>query len=59
MHEDAVELNQMVEATAMAIGQSAAHVIKDHYVTMMLREVLSNNEQLVFKGELPYPDVTG
>ncbi len=50
LHEDAVELNQMVEATAMAIGQPAAHVIKDYYVTMMLREVLSNNEQLVFKG---------
>lgn len=50
LHEDGDQLLRVGEIVAQSVGQPVPYVVKDYYVTLMLREMLSANEQLVFKG---------
>lgn len=50
LHEDGDQLVRVSEIVARWAGQPASHVVKDYYVTLMLRETLAANDQLVFKG---------
>lgn len=50
LHEDGDQLLHVSEIVAQWANQPVSHVVKDYYVTLMLRETLSANDQLVFKG---------
>lgn len=50
LHEDGDQLLRVSEIVAQWAGQPVSHVVKDYYVTLMLRETLTANDQLVFKG---------
>lgn len=50
LHEDPEQFGLVVAAVADAAGKPAPYVSKDYFVTLMLREMLSRDPQLVFKG---------
>lgn len=50
LHEDGNQLLLVSEVVARWAGQPVSYVVKDYYVTLMLRETLAANDQLVFKG---------
>ncbi len=50
LHECKDDFSQISEMAAEATNYPVSFVVKDYYVSMMLKEILSRNEQLVFKG---------
>ena len=50
LHDDLEQFALVVAAAAEAAGKPAAYVSKDYFVTLMLRETLARDPQLVFKG---------
>lgn len=50
LHKDGNQLSSIAEIVAQDINQPVSHVIKDYYVTIILKEILSANDKLVFKG---------
>ena len=50
LHEDKDQLLRVSEIVARWAEQPVSHVVKDYYVTLMLKETLAANDQLVFKG---------
>ena len=50
LHEDGDQLFHVSEVVAQWVGQPVSYVVKDYYVTLMLKETLAANDQLVFKG---------
>lgn len=50
LHEDTEEFKRTCVIAAEKTGQPITYVVKDYYVTMMLKEIFSRNDQLVFKG---------
>ncbi|MBQ9041305.1 MAG: nucleotidyl transferase AbiEii/AbiGii toxin family protein [Eggerthellaceae bacterium] len=50
LHENPEELAQLVTSTAIRFERAEAYILKDYFATMVLREVVSRNPRVVFKG---------
>ena len=50
LHEDRERFRYLVADTARITGMPASVIEKDYYVTMLLREIVARNQEVLFKG---------